>query len=109
MVGADTWQAGGNPAELSKLDAKVLITGRLARRESLVVREFDYAKGRAARPLKVTLPSPSSIAARFHPVDRLAISPQCGFASAMQGNPLPVAAQRAKLELVGEIGRALAS
>jgi 5-methyltetrahydropteroyltriglutamate--homocysteine methyltransferase len=47
-------------------------------------------------------------ATRFHPADRLAISPQCGFASAMQGNPLSAATQRAKLELVGEIGRALA-
>jgi 5-methyltetrahydropteroyltriglutamate--homocysteine methyltransferase len=283
MVGNDAWQSEDPATEMSELDASLLITGRLARRESLSLREFDYAKDRATKPVKVTLPSPSSIAlvfwsnehstaayrdvteamdhlaallreeiaglaergcryiqldapdltfpineatffyeaaglrreqfleqsvellnsvmtepdvtfsvhlcrgnnqgqwhtsggygpiagqvfprlenagyvflefddersggfaplaevpdekvvvlglvstktdvvetrdeierrideaARFHPADRLAISPQCGFASAMQGNPLSEATQRAKLELVGEIGRSLAS
>ncbi|SDN03189.1 cobalamin-independent methionine synthase II family protein [Allokutzneria albata] len=283
MVGADAWHTDEEAAQLDELEAKLLITGRLARRESLALREFEYASRRAKHPLKVTLPSPSSIAlvfwsnehstaayrdvseamdhvaellreeiaalaargcryiqldapdltfpineakffyeaagldrdrfldksvdllnsvmtepgvtfsvhvcrgnnqgqwhtsggygsiaaqvfprlekvdhvfleyddersggfeplaevpddkvvvlglvstktdvvesradverrieeaAKFHPVDRLAVSPQCGFASAMQGNPLSEATQRAKLELVGEVGRALAS
>jgi methionine synthase II (cobalamin-independent) len=38
-------------------------------------------------------------AARFIDRDRLAISPQCGFASTVAGNPVDQAAQRAKLAL----------
>jgi 5-methyltetrahydropteroyltriglutamate--homocysteine methyltransferase len=39
-------------------------------------------------------------AARYHPRDRLALSPQCGFASALGGNPLTVPEQERKLRLV---------
>jgi 5-methyltetrahydropteroyltriglutamate--homocysteine methyltransferase len=39
-------------------------------------------------------------AARFVPLDDLAISPQCGFASEVQGNPLSWDDQRRKLDLV---------
>jgi 5-methyltetrahydropteroyltriglutamate--homocysteine methyltransferase len=38
-------------------------------------------------------------AARFISADRLAISPQCGFASTMGGNPVTEADERAKLKL----------
>jgi 5-methyltetrahydropteroyltriglutamate--homocysteine methyltransferase len=38
-------------------------------------------------------------AARFIDRDRLAVSPQCGFASTVAGNPVDAAAQRAKLAL----------
>ncbi len=38
-------------------------------------------------------------AARFIDMDRLAISPQCGFASTVAGNPISEADQRAKLAL----------
>lgn len=65
MVGADAWHADEDAAELSDLEAQLLITGRLARRETLAGAEFAYAKDRATRPLKVTLPSPSSIALVF--------------------------------------------
>jgi 5-methyltetrahydropteroyltriglutamate--homocysteine methyltransferase len=44
-------------------------------------------------------------AARFVDPARLAISPQCGFASTMGGNPLTEADQRAKLELCVEAAR----
>ncbi|MEO7405132.1 MAG: 5-methyltetrahydropteroyltriglutamate--homocysteine S-methyltransferase [Burkholderiales bacterium] len=37
-------------------------------------------------------------AARFMELDRLALSPQCGFASTVAGNPVTEADQRAKLE-----------
>ena len=43
-------------------------------------------------------------AAEHHPREQLAISPQCGFASISYGNPIGGAAERAKLELVGQIG-----
>lgn len=41
-------------------------------------------------------------AARFIDLDRLAVSPQCGFASTVAGNPLSERDQRQKLELVVE-------
>jgi 5-methyltetrahydropteroyltriglutamate--homocysteine methyltransferase len=46
-------------------------------------------------------------AARFAPLERLGLSPQCGFASAVSGNPLTPAEQRAKLALVVEVARAV--
>jgi 5-methyltetrahydropteroyltriglutamate--homocysteine methyltransferase len=44
-------------------------------------------------------------AARFVPSERLALSPQCGFASSAGGNPLTPDDQRRKLELVVEVAR----
>src|SRR3984885_5525910 len=41
-------------------------------------------------------------ASAFIPLERLALSPQCGFASTMEGNLLTVADQEAKLRLVAE-------
>ena len=45
-------------------------------------------------------------AAKYIDLDRLAISPQCGFASTVAGNPLTEADERAKLRLVVEVARA---
>jgi 5-methyltetrahydropteroyltriglutamate--homocysteine methyltransferase len=39
-------------------------------------------------------------ASRYVPLERLALSPQCGFASMMEGNAIDLDDQRAKLELV---------
>jgi 5-methyltetrahydropteroyltriglutamate--homocysteine methyltransferase len=44
-------------------------------------------------------------ATKFVTVDRLAISPQCGFASIDTGNPVTSEAQRRKLELVCDLAR----
>jgi len=46
-------------------------------------------------------------AARIVPLDRLGVSPQCGFASTSEGNRLTAGDQREKLELVGETARAV--
>jgi 5-methyltetrahydropteroyltriglutamate--homocysteine methyltransferase len=46
-------------------------------------------------------------AAKFIDLDRLGISPQCGFASTAAGNPLTEADQRAKLGLVVSAARAI--
>jgi 5-methyltetrahydropteroyltriglutamate--homocysteine methyltransferase len=46
-------------------------------------------------------------AAQYVPLDRLALSPQCGFASVAMGNPIDWDVQRAKLELVVETARQL--
>jgi 5-methyltetrahydropteroyltriglutamate--homocysteine methyltransferase len=44
-------------------------------------------------------------ATKFVALDRLAVSPQCGFASLDTGNPLTVEAQNRKLELVCDLAR----
>jgi 5-methyltetrahydropteroyltriglutamate--homocysteine methyltransferase len=44
-------------------------------------------------------------ASRYVPLERLALSPQCGFASTMEGNRLSPDDQRRKLELVGRVAR----
>ena len=44
-------------------------------------------------------------ATRFIPLERLALSPQCGFASGEAGNPLTPAEQEAKLRLIGQVAR----
>jgi 5-methyltetrahydropteroyltriglutamate--homocysteine methyltransferase len=46
-------------------------------------------------------------AARFAPIEQLALSPQCGFASSIKGNPLSPADQRAKLARIVEVARAV--
>jgi 5-methyltetrahydropteroyltriglutamate--homocysteine methyltransferase len=44
-------------------------------------------------------------AARIIPLERLALSPQCGFASTMEGNRISPDDQRRKLELVAQVAR----
>jgi len=44
-------------------------------------------------------------ASRYVPLERLALSPQCGFASTMEGNHISPEQQRQKLELVGTVAR----
>ena len=44
-------------------------------------------------------------ASQYVAVEDLALSPQCGFASTMAGNPLSVDEERRKLELVVETAR----
>ena len=44
-------------------------------------------------------------AAQILPLERLALSPQCGFASTMEGNQLTVEEEKNKLRLVVETAR----
>jgi len=44
-------------------------------------------------------------ATKYVPLERLALSPQCGFASGEAGNPLTPEEQEAKLRRVGEVAR----
>jgi 5-methyltetrahydropteroyltriglutamate--homocysteine methyltransferase len=44
-------------------------------------------------------------ASRYVPLERLAVSPQCGFATSVLGNALTVADERAKLGLVAQVAR----
>jgi 5-methyltetrahydropteroyltriglutamate--homocysteine methyltransferase len=54
---------------------------------------------------KAALKSRIEEATRFVALNRLAVSPQCGFASVDTGNPVPAAAQNRKLELICELAR----
>ena len=42
---------------------------------------------------------------KYVPLERLALSPQCGFASGEAGNPLTPEEQEAKLRRVAEVAR----
>ena len=46
-------------------------------------------------------------ASQYIPLERLALSPQCGFASTMEGNHLSHEDERRKLELVASVARAV--
>jgi methionine synthase II (cobalamin-independent) len=46
-------------------------------------------------------------ATRYVPLERLALSPQCGFASTMEGNRISHKQQQQKLELVGRVARSV--
>ena len=46
-------------------------------------------------------------ASRFVPLERLALSPQCGFASTIEGNRVTPEDQRRKLELVARVSRSV--
>ena len=60
---------------------------------------------------KARLESPDELrqrieqASRFVPLERLALSPQCGFASTMEGNRVSYEDERRKLELVASVAR----
>ena len=44
-------------------------------------------------------------ASKYVPLENLAISPQCGFASVMEGNPVTEQTQWAKMKLVADTAR----
>ncbi len=44
-------------------------------------------------------------ASRFVPLERLALSPQCGFATSILGNALSEDDERRKLDLICEVAR----
>jgi 5-methyltetrahydropteroyltriglutamate--homocysteine methyltransferase len=46
-------------------------------------------------------------ASRYIPLERLALSPQCGFASTMEGNHISYEDQRHKLELVASVAKSV--
>jgi 5-methyltetrahydropteroyltriglutamate--homocysteine methyltransferase len=54
---------------------------------------------------KATLKARIHEASQYVPLDRLTLSPQCGFASTEEGNHLTEAEQTAKLRLVAEVAR----
>jgi 5-methyltetrahydropteroyltriglutamate--homocysteine methyltransferase len=71
-------------------------------RDKIVVLGLVSTK-RAALESMETVTARIQEAARYFPRDQLALSPQCGFASGIRGNPLDEAAEEAKLRLVAEV------
>jgi 5-methyltetrahydropteroyltriglutamate--homocysteine methyltransferase len=71
---------------------KVVVLGLVSSKKT----EMETVEGLKARIAE---------ASKIVPLDRLAISPQCGFASTHEGNALTPAQQKAKLELVGRVAR----
>ena len=60
---------------------------------------------KAALESKAELKQRIEQASAVIPLERLALSPQCGFASTIEGNLLTLADQEAKLRLVAEAAR----
>ena len=71
---------------------KVVVLG-LVSTKTATLESADLIKARIAE------------AARVVPLERLCLSPQCGFSSSEPGNPLSMAEQRAKLERVVTVAR----
>ncbi len=83
----DTSRAGDfRPLENVPVDKSVVLG--LVTTKSPVLEDEDALKRRIDQ------------ASRYVPLERLALSPQCGFASVAGGNPLTEDEQRAKLELI---------
>ena len=66
-VGLDLRRWHSPSAGETDLPVPVTVTGKLSRRRSLAAEEFTYARARATRPLKATLPSPLMMALRWSP------------------------------------------
>ena len=87
----DTGRAGGfEPLRLLPRGGKRVALGLVSsKKPQLEDKDFLLRKVEAA--------------ARFAPLDQLALSPQCGFASSIKGNPLGPAEQEAKLARIVEV------
>jgi 5-methyltetrahydropteroyltriglutamate--homocysteine methyltransferase len=57
----------GERAEQTEIQVQYAVVEKIQRKRSLTNEEFTYARGRASRPLKVTLPSPLMMTLRWSP------------------------------------------
>lgn len=58
---------GQTPQEDVDIPAPISVTGKIRRRRSLATEEFAYARAKARKPLKMTLPSPLMLALFWSP------------------------------------------
>jgi len=79
---------------------------RFVPRHKGVVLGLVSSKNPSLEPLDL-LKRRAEEASRYIDLDRLAVSPQCGFASTAAGNPLSEAEERAKLRRVVEAAQAI--
>ncbi len=84
MLEYDTERAGGFEPLAHVPDDKVVVLGLVSSKVP-AVEQADYLEARIAE------------ASKYIDRDRLAISPQCGFASTVAGNPVDETAEKAKL------------
>ena len=96
----ELWKAvrDDEPDALDEAGDVLVLLVHLARLSGWTMRDVEAAAAR-----KLWLRHGIDEAARVVPLDRLAISPQCGFASAASGNPVTPADQEAKLRLVIDV------
>jgi 5-methyltetrahydropteroyltriglutamate--homocysteine methyltransferase len=87
----DERSGGFEPLKLA-LERQVLVLGLVSTKNPVVESERDILHR-------------IEEAARFVPLERLAVSCQCGFASTSRGNRITPDQQRQKLELVGRVAR----
>jgi len=88
----DTARAGGfEPLRFLPKD-KMVVLGLVTTKRGLI-EQADDIKRRIDE------------ATKFVDIDRLALSPQCGFSSGIGGNAMGIADEKAKLELVVEVAR----
>jgi 5-methyltetrahydropteroyltriglutamate--homocysteine methyltransferase len=92
MLEYDSPRAGGFEPLRFVPKGKVIVLGLISTKVS-ALEKVDELKARI------------DAAARHVPLDQLAISPQCGFASDVVGNLLSTDDQKRKLELVAETAR----
>ena len=83
----DTERAGGFEPLAAVPDDKVVVLGLVSTKTPVLENRDDLIRR-------------IEEASRFLPMDRLALSPQCGFASTVAGNPVTVEDQIAKLGLI---------
>jgi 5-methyltetrahydropteroyltriglutamate--homocysteine methyltransferase len=89
----DTARAGGfEPLRFLPRGKKRVVLGLVSSKKPDLERKEDLLR-------KIDL------AAKFAPLEQLALSPQCGFASSIRGNPLSEAEQEAKLARIVETAR----
>jgi 5-methyltetrahydropteroyltriglutamate--homocysteine methyltransferase len=94
MLEFDDERSGSFDCLASLPDDKVAVLGVITtKRGELEAREEIVGRIRSA--------------AEHVPIERLALSTQCGFASTAAGNPITAQQQRAKLELVADVARAV--
>ncbi len=88
----DARSGGFEPLRFVPKGKKVVVLGLITTKRPLLESK-DELKGRIKE------------AAKHVPLEQLALSPQCGFASSTHGNPVTVDDQRKKLELVVGVAR----
>ncbi len=86
----DTERAGGFKPLAEMPDDKFVVLGLISSKLS-EMEDTDAVKARI------------DAASKFIPLDRLGLSPQCGFSSAVAGNPVTIDDQKAKLQMVVDI------
>lgn len=66
-IAQNMWRGEATATAVKEATMVPAITAKLTRKHSLAAEEFAYARGRASRPVKVTLPSPTCMLIHWSP------------------------------------------